>query len=734
MKVLIIGSYGFFMNFLIRRLTKEGCRVYTVTGKRSGKQGAGLPRHVNYEFDAQDGNMSVIMRSVGAECIIFLGASDDRYRRAEFDSRLLCRFTGELTNILASVPGLETRKFLFLSDTQVYAPEGGSYLSEDAPLAADSNKRMALINGENLCRTFAGQGNYTLSILRLAKLYGPLGGKGEYCNELVEACLDALEGREIEADRNASGAYVYVSDAADAVYKAMLSEKEEEICLNVGGDNCGDVEAAALVAKCCGRTEGIKEVSGEFAHRQISSRAEETIGYRALVPLEEGIEKTARWVTRHRKVAEGAAAAKRGNKKSEERDAHRSLMERVRNGLLPFAENCILFAAAVAAFLLWGEKPFLADVDFLLLYIVLIATVHGAMQGYLSVVLSAGFLVWHMWRGGEPLGIVATSYEAVIRILFYVVLCITASYNRDHLLTVIRNQSDEMDDLAEELEQVIRINEANERLQKTYEQRILGSQNSIGRIHEIVSRFNILSPELFLKEVLEAVRELIGVREASIYMGGDRGFYRLSASSFTGRELVQSLDIASLPLMRDELIQDQVYLNRELREGYPSMAIPVFAGGRMIAFIVLWNVPYEKMNLDSAHTMAILGKIAASAFENANTYQQAVRREECWEDTSIYKPEVFARLYREHEELRLSGYSDHILLKVTGKGMNASELHMALAGCLRNTDLFCATAPDAEELTVLCTHTPESHFACIQEKLGRRQLQADKTEWRKEGV
>ena len=65
MKVLIIGSYGFFMNFLIRRLTKEGCRVYTVTGKRSGKQGAGLPRHVNYEFDAQDGNMSVIMRSVG---------------------------------------------------------------------------------------------------------------------------------------------------------------------------------------------------------------------------------------------------------------------------------------------------------------------------------------------------------------------------------------------------------------------------------------------------------------------------------------------------------------------------------------------------------------------------------------------------------------------------------------------------------------------------------------------
>lgn len=734
MKVLIIGSYGFFMNFLIRRLTKEGCRVYTVTGKRSGRRGAGLPRHVNYEFDAADGNLAVIMRSVGAECIIFLGAADDRYRKEEFDSRLLCRFTGELTNILAGVPGLETRKFLFLSDTQVYAPTAGVFLSEDAPLAADNNKRMALINGENLCRTFAGQGNYALCILRLTNLYGPPGGRGEYCSDLAEKCLNALNGEEIPVNRNASGAYVYVSDAADAVYKAILCEKQEEICLNVGGDNCTEAEAAALVADGCGRKEAVKEVSGEFAHRQISSRAEETIGYRALIPLREGIERTARWVARHRKEAEEAVAAKRGTKKAEEREERRSLTESVRNGLIPFAENLALFAAAAAAFLLWGEKPVLAGVDFLLLYIVLVATVHGAMQGYLSVVLSAALLVWDMWRGGEILGVAATSYETVIRILFYVALCVIASYNRDHLLTLIRNQSDEMDDLTEELEQVIRINEANERLQKTYEQRILGNRNGIGRIHEIVSRLNILSPELFLKEMLEAVRELIGVMEASIYMGGERGFYRLSASSFTGRELMQSLDIATLPQLRDELLQDQVYLNREMEEGYPSMAVPVFAGGRMIAFLMLWNVPYEKMNLDSAHTMAILGKIAASAFENANTYQQAVRREECWTDTSIYKPEVFARLYREHEELKQSGYSDHILMKVTKEGMDAKELHRTLSGCLRNTDLFSASAPDAGELLVLCTHTPESRFACIRDKLAERQLRAEKTEWEQEGV
>lgn len=635
MKVLIIGSYGFFMNFLIRRLSKEGMRIYTVTGRNSRKKGEKLPYHVNYEFDAESKDISVVLKSVGADYIIFLGAADDRYMGEDFNADMLCRFMGELTNVLSSVPKLNTRKVIFLSSAEVYEEKKNVVLLENAKVLPDSDKRKAFLNGEQTCSIFSWAEPYQLVVLRLSRVYGPLDQPYEYCNDIVELCYETISRNEIRVNVNAERSYVYISDAVDAVYKSMVHETPKEICLNIGGDSRNEREVAALAAKCYEISQNTVEYSGESLHFKIDSHAEEAIGYRAAVSLEQGVEKTAAWTWRNRKAAEKALERKRSRCQERDKQEYEDVMRSIRKGIWPFLENLILFVIAAAATLLWGDHAFFSKIDFFVIYILLISVVHGAMHGYLSVMLSTAFGVWQLLQSGVSFGELVTSYENIIYILFYLIVCIISSYSRDHFLTLVQNQSESLDDLSEELDHVMMINGENEQLCKEYEQRILSSRNSIGRIYEIVSRLNTLSPDLFIKELLEVVKELLEVKEVSIYFGGDQGFYRLMANSRIEEECSESLNINTVPEIRDELLQDHVYMNRQLKKEYPSMAAPVFSEDKVIAIILIWNVPYERMNLDSANLLAVLCKIAESAFENAYAYQKAVRKEEYWEGTAL---------------------------------------------------------------------------------------------------
>ncbi|WP_366919048.1 NAD-dependent epimerase/dehydratase family protein [Geobacter sp.] len=223
-------------------------------------------------------------------------------------------------NVLQAAVEKKVGKVLYASSASVYGL-ADSFPTDERhhPFNNRTYYGAAKVAGEGMVRSFAEMYGLQYVALRYFNVYGPrMDIDGKYTEVLVRWLdrVDAGQPPLIFGDGSQTMDLVHIDDITDANITAMESDVTDEVFNVASGTETSLLELLRAVLRVTGSTlepEFLPERSVNPVPRRLAStkKAEELLGFRAKVGLDEGVRRLVAWrkEVRARNAAAGAAVA-----------------------------------------------------------------------------------------------------------------------------------------------------------------------------------------------------------------------------------------------------------------------------------------------------------------------------------------------------------------------------------------------------------------------------------------
>ena len=224
-------------------------------------------------------------------------------------------------NVLQTAVEKKVGRLVYASSASVYGLADTFPTSEaHHPYNNRTYYGAAKIAGEGMVRSFADMYGLRYAALRYFNVYGPrMDIHGKY-TEVIIRWLDRIEGGQpplIFGDGSQTMDMVYISDVTDANIMAMESEVSDEVFNVASGTETSLLGLLRTLLKVTGSSlepEFMPERSVNPVPRRLADirKAEEMLGFRAKVDVEEGLRRLIAWrndiIAREGSFGTGAAA------------------------------------------------------------------------------------------------------------------------------------------------------------------------------------------------------------------------------------------------------------------------------------------------------------------------------------------------------------------------------------------------------------------------------------------
>ena len=670
MKALVIGEYGFVMNYLIERLNREKCDVYTISGKDSKEKASKLPKHNIFEFQPGGLDVKYIIQCVQPDVVIFMGALNDGY---DWDGEMIAsEYSSQLTNILVWSRAYHAKHFIYLST-----------------IDASEKKKMVVYDGEYLCKRYNDQ-QMKVTVLRFPVVYGPTHFTYEKLNRMEEICFEIIESNEMKPTGYDKFMAVYVSDAVDAIYKVASQKPREEFLYQVSGfESVSDADIAEQLTRDKEHPVLIKKSDGESTTLEVDGKPfEEEFHYSPHINFETGLFRTNKFVEGHYKELKEKRLEEQEIQSHKEKETLKENIKIIFQKAKTALENGLLFLIAVLLSYFLGSMEMFEGVDFFLLYIVIAALAFGVGHSVGAAVLSiAGYIFITMQFTGRDFTVVLSQYSVIFRMLFYLILAIMISYSILRYKLLMKTQEERMEDLQEEYELIYEVNKTNVEIKKIFEDRLLGYSDSIGKIYNIVSELDVLEPEKIAVSSLDVIKKIMHVNDVCIYKTGGEGYYHLiDATTEEAKSMKKSIQIHDYPAMSQALEMKDIFVNRDIATSLPRMAAPIYSGGTMIYVIMLWNMDFEQLNTYQKNLFLVLAKIITSSLEKGYEYERVGRSQKYYGNTDILFPAIFMERVKERLKDIPREEAQYSLIQVEQGERTLEETSRLLKELIRDED------------------------------------------------
>lgn len=683
MDILLIGGAGSITEAVINKLNKEGHRIYVLTGNEN-KIGTYKNVFERYDFTYDNDCLKEIFESVNPDIILFMGAYDTNFDWTNARKESV-RYSAGLLNILLAYSLLKRGRFIYLSSDEVYSQSSPHDIEETVSVNARSFQAMTILQGEDMCHNYGQSMELDIVILRLDHLYYIPNKKKEINNICARMCEEALRTGYLSANSKNSLSLLYLSDAVEFIYKMMICEKHQKLLYHISsGEVFNEMELAQMVQKNIGKNVTIRDNSVGDEYRIVLSGKvfQEEFQTQIFNPTEEVIKQMAVYMRRH------------SNRFLEQTDSGAGLMGKITHNvkgifraIIPFLENMICF---IPFFMLNNRavgSEYFANLDFYLLYVLLFAIVYGQQQATFSAILAvAGYCFRQMYnRSGFD---VLLDYNTYVWIAQLFILGLIVGYMRDQLRIIKGEDKKEIDYLEEQLNDIQDINTSNVRMKNVLETQIVNHNDSFGKIYEITSSLDQYEPEEVLFYAAEVISKLIESEDVAIYSVANAAYARLfSATSKKARSLGNSIEYKELTGMYDDLKEKRVYINKGMEESYPLMANAIYSEDEMQMIVMIWGIPWERMNLSQANMLKVVSYLIQNAVIRANRYQKALENKRYIEGTNILEEEAFTTLVKAYIVARNKGLTECSILRLPKIRLQDQEVAgHKIAKLLRQSD------------------------------------------------
>ncbi len=306
---LVTGGAGFIRSNVVDALVHRGASVRVLDDLSVGleRNVAGALKTGRATLAQVDVRNYDALReaSRGADTVVHMAVQCLRVSLADPMLVHEVNATGTL-NALRAAREAGVSRFVYVSSSEVYGSAAhDAPMREDHPLLPTTPYGASKAAGELYTDSFFRSYGLATTVVRPFNAFGPRshasGPYGEVIPRFVARALRG-EGPVVFGDGTQTRDFTYVEDTAAGIVAAACSGKTVGETINIArGREVAIVDVARAVARACGRPD--LELLFEAArpadvHRHLADvrRAEDLLGYRARVDLEEGIRRYLMWV------------------------------------------------------------------------------------------------------------------------------------------------------------------------------------------------------------------------------------------------------------------------------------------------------------------------------------------------------------------------------------------------------------------------------------------------------
>jgi UDP-glucose 4-epimerase len=304
-RCLVIGGAGVIGSHVTDALLAEGASVVVLDNLTSGRLDNLVQALRHAHCTLQEGSITdraALARACRGVDYVFHLAVAGMAQCAE-NPRLALEVNVVGTwNVLEAAADAGVQKVIFSSAGAVYGQPRYAPVDEDHPLDTQITYGASKVAGERFLAAFHAERGLAGVALRYFNVYGPRHDHPRNTTQIIPRWLDRLERGEppvIFGDGEQTMDFVYIEDVARANLLAAQSAAQEGAFNVASGVETSANELAELLIELTGAPVRPVQQGQDMAHvrrRWASvSKAERLLGFRAQVPLREGLRRTIEW-------------------------------------------------------------------------------------------------------------------------------------------------------------------------------------------------------------------------------------------------------------------------------------------------------------------------------------------------------------------------------------------------------------------------------------------------------
>lgn len=327
-------------------------------------------------------------------------------------------------------------------------------------------------------------------------------------------------------------------------------------------------------------------------------------------------------------------------------------------------------------------------IDFRLLYIVVMATIHGMKTGLAASALASASLLSAFVSGHSKWEAVAFDIDTWLPYIFFFLIGAVTGYVKDRLKNDNASLKDEMAVLEDKYVTLNEFYISALNNKEQYRTQIMSYRDSFGRLFDITKKLDSTTVEHVFLEALYALEGVLDNRSVCIYRCEDS--MRFARLIICSKEIFnitdKTLKLSEVDKMLPELNDGEVWVNRERLVGYPEYATVLYHDDKPIALITLKKATHEQLSVYYENLIKIICGLIKISLIRAIEYNAKTETEKYLPGSHILKNEFFAELIKNKEKMAQSGTSEYILLLIDTVPENRTEIANRITSLVRNTD------------------------------------------------
>ena len=301
---LVTGGAGFIGSHLAEELVRRGETVRVADNLATGKR-QNLAHIRGIEFIEGDlADLDVARRVVGGVDFVLHQAAIPSVPRSVQDPLTSHRANVEATlNVLLAARDAGVKRVVYAGSSSAYGDTPTLPKTEAMPTGPLSPYALQKLVGEQYCQLFTRLYGLETVTIRYFNVFGPRQDPSSPYSGVISLFISALcEHRQptIYGDGEQTRDFTYVANVVDGVLRACEAPQASGQVINVAtGGRISLNQLLATLSELVGSTVAPVYASpraGDVRDSQADiGKAEQLLGYRPLVDLQEGLKKTLEW-------------------------------------------------------------------------------------------------------------------------------------------------------------------------------------------------------------------------------------------------------------------------------------------------------------------------------------------------------------------------------------------------------------------------------------------------------